>query len=140
MVDSILSNRYFIIALIIALGVVIYMYIQKKSCKLEGMKNFDDTFNGSIERPWGDDEDVHGQYRTVNRKNSKNMNRKKIMDRKDEMYEKYVERQSYGENDKKFRKSYLPKPNDDRPDLSQCQCICQKRRNRDDYDDDNDDN
>lgn len=130
--DGILSNKYFVIALIIALVVVIYLYVQKRSCKFEGMRNID-LSSEMIERPWAEDDDIHGRYKSVNRRNYRNSYRKKILD-KDELYEKYSEK--YDDNDKKVRKSRLPKPMDDRPDLSQCQCVCKRRKKYIDNDDD----
>lgn len=41
--DSLLTNRYFCIAILIALCVVIYLYSQSDYCSIEGMQNVDLT-------------------------------------------------------------------------------------------------
>ncbi|XWV24822.1 hypothetical protein QJ856_gp0961 [Tupanvirus deep ocean] len=157
MFDNIVSNKYFIIALVIALVVVIYLYSQKKSCEIEGMKNLDLTplSHELVEKPWTEDEN-DGKYKSVNnkfdkhadqynkRKTNKNNN---YLKRKDEIFQEYIEYDSYEdvipENKKQRRKRVypnnnndIPKPLDNRPDLSQCQpCVCP---GDDDYDDDDD--
>lgn len=142
--------KYLIIALIIALLVMVYLYLTKKTYKTEGMNN--------IEHPWAEPGET--QYRSVNRTNRPNKN---YVKRKDELYDRYVrgndsinhdldkidnEKINYkktnennvGEkispkskdiidirrdlNENKFN---IPQPLDDRPDLSQCQpCICDR--------------
>lgn len=129
MFDKLLSNKYFIIALIIALVVVIYLYSQKKSCDIEGMRNIDlaPLSQEIIERPWADDDD-DGKYRKVNKKTDKN--NKNNLKRKDEVYMEYegcedITPKKNHQKKKKKVKNSIPKPLDDRPDLSQCQpCIC----------------
>lgn len=39
MFSDVISNKYFIIALIIALIVLLYLYSQKKTCEIEGMQS-----------------------------------------------------------------------------------------------------
>jgi hypothetical protein len=158
MFDNIVSNKYFVIALVIALIVVIYLYSRKKSCAVEGMQNVDLTLLAPeiSEKPWADD-DNDGNYKNVNkrfdkyadayakRKSGKNSNLK----RKDQLYNQYMEYEGYEDvipekirqKRKRMVRDNIPKPLDDRPDLSQCQpCICpQDRLMAIDDDDDNDD-
>jgi len=140
MFDNIVSNKYFVIALVIALIVIIYLYSQKKSCNVENMQNLSPLTSNIDEKPWASDSDT-GKYRSVKNylnKKLKNPKRK----RKDEIYQKYMEnnddydltskkniRQKRRKNKSKnvplAGLQYVPQPVDDRPDLSQCQpCIC----------------
>ena len=160
MFDNIVSNKYFIIALVIALIVVIYLYSQKKSCDVEGMSNLNLTSLSQeiTEKPWTED-DSDGKYKSVNKldkyadrntkkKTGKNGN---FLRRKDEVYDQYMKYDGYEimipENVRQRRKrsstnyNNIPRPLDDRQDLSQCQpCICpQDDDDDDDYDDDDND-
>ena len=128
MFDDIVSNKYFIIALIIALIVVIYLYTQKQSCAVEGMRNIDLTQlpYKLDEKPWVDnktDKSVAPQKKNCNKQTK----------RTDEIYNMYIESDSITEPVKKRKQSKrrkstvngIPQPLDMRPDLSQCQpCIC----------------
>ena len=69
MFEDIVSNKYFVIALIIALIVVIYLYVQKKSCGIEGMRNVDlsQTSQELTEKPWTEDK-TDDKYKSVNNK------------------------------------------------------------------------
>ena len=143
--DNFLTNKWFVIALIIALGVVIYMYSQKK-CGVEGMRNVDLTplSHQLSEKPWTDDSN-NSRYKTVNNEfdqNADQESKRKFgnnqLKRQDLVYQNFSE---YNEDDdetldfvqRKQRKSSIdydnyPKPLDTRPDLSQCQpckpCVC----------------
>jgi hypothetical protein len=110
MFDNATSNKYFIIALIIALIVVLYLYSQKKSCDIENM----DTI---VDRPWANDDE--SQYRSVKSDNSKNR-----LKRRDEIFIEYTE--STSDNDTTpVKKRKAPKPMDNHPELAQCPpCIC----------------
>lgn len=98
--------KYLIIALVIALIIVLYLYFQKKSYKFEGMNNI----------PWTDNK---SQYSKINMPSN---------ERKKELQEKYMKDDLTDNVDhSKLKKTYknIPQPMDDRPDLSQCQpCIC----------------
>lgn len=62
MLQDIITNKYFVIALIVILAIVIYMYTQKKcGSNMEGMKKMD--------RPWLDGEDVDFDNHTKIKKN-----------------------------------------------------------------------
>ena len=154
-----IDNKYVIIALIIALIVVLYLYSQKKSCDVEGMKNIDLTplSQELVEKPWEDnrtDNVIDGKYKSVNNNfdkfadqhTKKKTGRNNTLKRRDEIFQEYVKYDGYDtvipENISQKRKimpinsNEVPKPLDDRPDLSQCQpCICPG----DDDDDDDDD-
>ena len=139
MLDNIISNKYFVIALIIALIVIIYLYSQKKSCSIEPMRNIDVTVVSDEidEKPWAEDGN-NGKYRRVdngtrsckqNKYNSRNKNNGKnrgILKRTDENYGKYIENENNNRQKKRGRiDNDIPQPLDMRPDLSQCQpCIC----------------
>jgi hypothetical protein len=160
MFDNVISNKYFIIALIIALIVVLYLYSQKKSCNVEGMKNVDlSSLSQEIaENPWTNDAN-DGKYKSVNNKfdryadhnTKKKTGQNNFLKRKDEVYQDYVAYDGYEElipeNIRQKRKTMsmpinsneVPKPLDKRPDLSQCQpCICPGDILDDDDDDEDD--
>lgn len=140
MFDDLVSNKYFIIALIIALLVVLYLYSQKESCSVEGMQNIDFTplSHELIEKPWTDKNNGL-KYKSVNnafdthadKKTKQKIGGSNFLKRKDETYEKYMEQQdndpvNINQKPKKIAKNpNVPQPLNDRPDLSQCQpCIC----------------
>jgi hypothetical protein len=64
--DNLLTNKYFCIAIIIALLIIVYLYSQKKSCEVEGMQNVDLTplAQELTETPWTNrtDGDRHKNY------------------------------------------------------------------------------
>jgi len=103
MFDDIVSNKYLIIALIIALIVVLYLYYRKKSCAVEGMKNLDlAPVGSSYELDYGQIPD-------------KKMKRKK---------KKYI-KQKNELSDSDDSSTESPKPLDPRPDLGNCvPCVC----------------
>ena len=76
MFDNIVSNKYLIIALIIALIVVIYLYMQKRSCEVEGMKNIDLTPlpHQLSEKPWVNNNNNNNNNNSNNSNNSNNDN------------------------------------------------------------------
>ena len=150
MFDDIISNKYFVIALVIALLVVLYLYSQKKSCDLEGMKNIDlsPLPQNLVEGPWTTAGD-NGKYKTVNNtfdkkadaQTKKNLQDATFLKRSDVRFREYIDDDSDDSDDdddnnlaklrkkiKKYKnknKNTMPKPLDNRPDLSQCQpCIC----------------
>lgn len=55
--DNLLTNKYFCIAILIALVVVIYLYSQSDYCSMEGMQNVDLMPLGQElnQHPWTDD-------------------------------------------------------------------------------------
>lgn len=134
MFEDLLSNRYFTIALIIALALFVYMYTQKETC--EGMRNVDLTplAQELTEKPWvnrsaGDHKRVNNAFdrvadRYVKLKLKKNgYDYTDFLARSDERFEEY-ERETF-ENTKPKRKSTIPMPLDSHPELSQCQpCKC----------------
>lgn len=154
MFENIVSNKYFIIALIIALAVLLYLYSQKKSCSVEGMQNIDfvEVDTEIEEKPWADDNN-DGKYKNINRQTNTSFNKKtdknNMLKRKDQLYKQYMEyKESSDPNERRaakflddkimpennrFKKRYIknniPEPINDRPDLSQCQpCICPQDR------------
>jgi hypothetical protein len=147
MFEELISNKYFVIALIIALIVVLYLYSQKKSCEIEGMKNVDLTPlpQNLVEHPWTNDFNQH--YKHVNNAFDKKADaetRKRLGDvtfapRADQTFERQLESEDDEEIEElrrkilkrramktmKTMKNRHPRPLDLRPDLSQCQpCIC----------------
>lgn len=155
MFDNILTNRYLMIALIIALIVVLFMYIQKGSCNTEGMDNVDLTplAQELTEKPWtnreggGDQRRVDNKFDKFADKYVRNKLKKEGIDappfltRLDQKYRAYMEK--HGKTnvhmDRPFYDQYedgdfdtvIPKPLDSRPDLSQCQpCRCDDRPKR----------
>lgn len=69
MFDNLLTNRYFCIAIIIALLIVLYLYSQQKSCGVEGMQNIDLTplAQELTETPWTNDPEG-GNYKKYDNK------------------------------------------------------------------------
>lgn len=99
--DNIITNKWFVVALIIALIVVIYLYSQKK-CGTESMCNLDlITLPQKVPK-----------YK-LNQPNFKAWNRNEIG------YHKYDETSETSDSD--TTDENYPKPLDTRPDLSQCQ-------------------
>jgi hypothetical protein len=138
MFDNIVSNKYFIIALIIALIVVLYLYSQKKSCDIEGMKNVDlISLSQDIRESPGANNNFDKSV--DNYHNKKKIGKNNFLKRKDEIFQNYSDHDDSDfnpENTKKKIKKIstnIPKPYDNRPDLSQCQpCICPEKTT-DDY-------
>ena len=66
--DKLLTNKYFCIAILIALAVVIYLYSQSDYCSMESMQNVDLTplAQELNERPWTNDVggSTHGRVNT----------------------------------------------------------------------------
>lgn len=64
--EKFLTNKYFCLAVIIALVVVTYLYTQKtNSCKIEGMRNVDFSMLAPelTDRPWADADEL--RYKRV---------------------------------------------------------------------------
>lgn len=107
--DNLLSNKYFCIAIIIALIIVVYLYSQKKSCDVEGMRHLDLTplAQELTEHPWTNrvDESNNKEYNNqfdefadeyTNLKLTKNGYRpQNYLKRSDVAYEKYIENERY---------------------------------------------
>jgi hypothetical protein len=149
MFDNLLQNKYFCIAIIIALIVAIYMYSQKKSCDVEGMQNVDLTTTAQelTETPWttrpgGDNHKVVGdrfdRFADAFVKNKLKRNGYSYTDflkRSDQEYIDYVSQEGYrplgrdkgNARQRKFlsQEDDVPRPLDSHPELSQCQpCRC----------------
>ena len=158
MLDELISNKYFVIALIIALILVLYLYSRKKSCELEGMKNIDLTplstnrnYNNKRVKQCNknerDNDNDNGQVfnsdRDNNNNNNNNNNNYRVIDR-DEKFKTDKNFKKYLRKRLRSKRSNYPRPLNDRPDLSQCQpCICPGgkkgfRLNELDFDDDSD--
>lgn len=127
MFEDIVSNKYLIIALIIALLVVLYLYSQKKPCSVEKMQNINPT----------------SQSHELSKKTC--VNKKVDFATKNEQHDNVQSWENYFNNNaeiKMGRNRSIPQPLDDRPDLSQCQpCICPKPKKWQkylDFDDDDD--
>lgn len=69
MFDNLLTNKYFCIAVLIALIIILYLYSQKKSCDVEGMQNIDLTPQAQelSQPPWTNRKEG-GDHRTYNNK------------------------------------------------------------------------
>ena len=132
MFEKLLTNKYFCLAIILLLLVVIYLYTQKSSCDVETMENVDLTplLQEVSEDPWTDDYNG-SKYRTFGGKFDKMT---------DELTKLKLKKNGYGYTDflgradqnlikyiskEEFVPESVPKPLDNRPDLSQCQpCKC----------------
>lgn len=63
MFDNIMTNKYLIAALAIALVVVLFMYLQKDSCRLEKMDSVKLHTKKHYDKPWADtEEDYYDPY------------------------------------------------------------------------------
>jgi hypothetical protein len=147
MSDNVFFNKYLVIALIIILVVVIYLYYQKKSCDVEGMNNVDLTTlaHEMHEKPWSSS-DNNGPYKSVNNDfdlyadniTRKKLGRKKFLQRKDELYQKYMLDDNDTSDDyPNLRKSkrYNPKPINYKHTLGRFQpYFCQDDNEKDDDD------
>ena len=64
--DNLLTNKYFCIAVLIALIIVIYLYSQSNYCSIEGMEKVDLTplAQELVEHPWTNDVggSTYGKY------------------------------------------------------------------------------
>lgn len=141
MFDNIVSNKYFVIALVITVIVVLYLYSRKKSCNIEGMQNVDllRTPPKIDEMPWANDYET-GKYRNIDKhpkKHNKKINKNNYLKRKDLLYRQYAKH----DNDnidihkrKRQNQSNISNPQrgkvyweSDSQILGQCQpCICPK--------------
>ena len=121
MSENFLTNKYFVIALIIALIVLLYLYSRKRSCAIEGMKNLNlvGQFNGKESL----------SVNNINNNNKPKYNDNKYSKENNQNYGTYLEFGGDGynriSNRRKSTINNIPQPLDMRPDLSQCQpCIC----------------
>lgn len=114
MFEDLICNKYFVITLVIVIIILLWLYIRKRSCGIEGMENVPLTLNDSdvTERAWGGNDVT--KYRC---------NKNKVK-RKDEVYQKYMD---FGKMKGQTQLDYDtnnvysgPKPIDDRPDLGNC--------------------
>lgn len=127
MSDCNVSNKILIVALIIAIVIIIFLYMQKNSCKVEKMSHITDS-DYEIEHPWSDDSEDDSGYRKVNYKqnrllrhrNNKNYQKNKFSIQNATMF-------SEVEND--------PKPANDKYDLCPpCPpCHCDNRGRKKKY-------
>lgn len=93
---SFFTNKYFVLALILAIIVLVYLYFRKKTCSIEGMQNVDlSTLSQNMaEKPWTDDVNSSG-YKTVGnnfdiRADNNSKFGKNKLSRKDQLYHKYI--------------------------------------------------
>ena len=131
MTDNILTNKYFVIALIIAFIVLLFLYSQKRTCAIEGMKNIEQA-NKNTTNPWTDDK-VESKYKNIDDDDDKDKYAKKThperyLNRTDETHLALLEfgGDNYARiNGRRSTINGIPQPLDMRPDLSQCQpCVC----------------
>ncbi len=153
--DKILTNKYFCIAILIALAVVIYLYSQNKSCDIEGMQNVDLTplAQELTSGPWTDEpgSSTYGRVGTKFDKYADKFSKANLKRRgykftnfllsSDADYLGYVSDSSGSDtladtsaksNRRRTNRSSrrIPRPFNDRPDLSQCQPCppCERRK------------
>uniref|UniRef100_A0A6C0LU39 Uncharacterized protein n=1 Tax=viral metagenome TaxID=1070528 RepID=A0A6C0LU39_9ZZZZ len=148
MFDNLLTNKYFCIAILIALILALYFYSQKDSCKIEGMSttgiNLTTLSQDLTETPWTNK--LNGsKYKQVNNmfdKYADNLTKKRLkangydyvnfLKGPDERYIEYVEHENFEDEtstpkkkNKQKNLSEIPMPIDTHPELSQCQpCRC----------------
>lgn len=151
--DNLLTNKYFCIAVIIALIVVIYLYSQKKSCDVEGMQNVDLTplAQELTEAPWtnrrdgGNHKEVGNRFDRFADSYTKSKLQKNgygytdFLGRSDDTFRDYMDQQNddvLGNNnfdgrieDEILGGNQIPGAYRDRSDLSQYQqgCRCANR-------------
>lgn len=121
MSDTIFTNKYFVIALMIAFIILLYLYSQTRSCTIENAKNSNSrekfTKFTKVNNPLMEKTDSPAKTQADN----------KIVMNDDDNFYTLMEfgGDNYGRGNK--RKSIIngiPQPLDMRPDLSQCQpCI-----------------
>lgn len=136
MLDNLLTNKYFCIAIVIALVLILYMYHTKQSCNIEGMSNVDLTplAQELTKKPWAEQKNT-SSYELVGPNEFNNNVDKYVkqklkkngykymtpLERKDQIYE-----QSKNLKKKKHTIKKDPVPLDNHPELSQCQpCKCE---------------
>ena len=139
--DSFLTNKYFCLALIVALAVILYLYNTRDACIVEGMDNVDLSVLAPelTDFPWATNgEEGPYQYvnskfnreadETVKRNLAKQGYKADFLKSSGEVFEEYEQENRSGKlmrnggngNGKKF-----PTPKDDHPELAQCQpCNC----------------
>jgi len=134
--DNFLTNKYFCLAIIIALGIMVYLYQTRDSCTIEGMDNVDLSMLAPelTDEPWareGDDE----KYRRYDSKFNKNADEtvKENLKKKGYKYTNFLKGpgEMFEEYEKANNSSY-PKPKDDHPELGACQpCNCNSDESED---------
>lgn len=126
MFDNILSNKYFVIALFIALCVVIYLYYRKKSCDVESMDLIPLSPEVS-ERPWLKEETY--KPKKVNG-----------LKRLDEIYHKHMQDSGFLDvmpGDDTNKKIKVLRKKNNRPSIKEYQpCICPQLDVSDEFDED----
>lgn len=140
--NNLLTNKYFCIAILIALIVVVFLYFRKKSCNMEGMTNIDLTSLGHQPTEQNIFSKTLGRSDQLKKISDKGLDKTELkkylkkgkdkLDRSDfkdylekgkDKLKKYLKKHQDKYPDKKL--SGVPMPLDNRPDLSQCQpCIC----------------
>jgi len=138
--EKFLTNKYFCLAILIALVVMVFLYSQKTdSCRVEGMQGVDLSMLAPelTENPWTDNNEG-GNYKYVGDKFDFNADATvkanltkegykytNFAGRLDQDYEKYVAMNPIRQRN---QETNIPLPMDTRPDLSQCQpCRCDGR-------------
>lgn len=149
--DRLLTNRYFCIAILIALCVVVYLYSQSDYCSIEGMQNIElSPLGQELNSPPWTNSSRESLYAKVNTKDDdaimarltkEGTDSTKFLPRSDVLFMNYVKSEdienltdSDNSSDiettppvkkksikKKGKRSSYPQPLDTRPDLSQCQ-------------------
>jgi len=117
---NILTNKYFVVALVIFVILLLYLYFTKKSCNVESMAN--------LQLPSGDDEshDMHDSAKIcAKNKTSKNIKQSKLVNQS-----KNVKQSKLTNPIKSPTLNFTnPEPYDTRPELAACQpCICPKNK------------
>lgn len=135
--ETLLTNKYFCVAVLVALVVMVYLYInQTDYCSVEGLQNVNLTPLGQelVKDPGtnrvNDKFDREADAYVKNKHKIKN-----FLPRADVSYRKYMESSDeidstpiHLKHRKKSSHSFYPQPLDTRPDLSQCQpCKCDKK-------------
>lgn len=147
--DSFLTNKYFCLALIVALAVILYLYNTRDACVVEGMDNVDLSVLAPelTDYPWANGEE--GKYRyvntafdkeadeTVKRNLAKQGYKAEFLKSSDQVFDEYEEENRSGRllrngngngrrnGNGKNGNGRFPTPKDDHPELAQCQpCNC----------------
>jgi hypothetical protein len=133
MADNLLTNKYFCLALLSLLIIVVYLYVQQKSCDVETMRNVDLTplAQEISEEPWANNRngsqyhnvggkfDKYADAYTKNKLKENGYSYTNFLGRSDDSFRKYMQKEGYGSLEN------MPLPLDTHPELSQCQpCNC----------------
>lgn len=132
--NNLLTNKYFCIAVLIALLVVVFFYLRKRSCETEGMKNFSTNWMDKLRNKW-----FHKRESYQQSNDSKEKDKLGRPKKSKKGHESFLRESDYGpefDRDlldriqdtpprKKRADENNPKPLDPRPDLGNCPpCIC----------------